>query len=305
MSEAGTPDFPTSLVGVREFSVDHEKGRLHPLHELGFPWKPGEDQRALCSGRTFGMPEEYDHDTDGAPVAGCTCGLHSYYNLETLHTQGDRTAQHGGGAAGVVSAWGRIILCEYGFRAQYMRLEAIICGRPSVQIMGKMINLVPAWESLARSYGVPLIWPAGTPHFMTSLGGTILGEQPYKPSITSEAAGDANGYNIYINGKRVAQVTKGAYSYAPIEAGDQDPYGSPTDAWGGIGPRELARASRASASESGDWEFGDDGLLVWRADVPWGVKPLAPETIKRGYEAFKEKLKEGRRKFHGKHGQRG
>jgi hypothetical protein len=55
-----------------------------------------------------------------SPGDSCSCGFYVYATLEDLM---DNIDLYGTKNVGLVSAWGKIVLAEYGFRAQWVRLE--------------------------------------------------------------------------------------------------------------------------------------------------------------------------------------
>jgi hypothetical protein len=57
-----------------------------------------------------------------APDPGCSCGFYAYASLEHLRNNLD---SYSANSVAVVSAWGKVILHEYGFRSQYMKIERL------------------------------------------------------------------------------------------------------------------------------------------------------------------------------------
>ena len=105
--EGGPPTLvPGELRGYRQFQLRTDG--LYPLvHFRAGPWDGGV-HRARCSTGA-------EHD---APAAGCRCGLYAWY------LPGSATVALGPVSA-VVSARGRCILGDRGFRASSARIEAV------------------------------------------------------------------------------------------------------------------------------------------------------------------------------------
>ncbi|HEV2769094.1 MAG TPA: hypothetical protein VGV40_02780 [Solirubrobacteraceae bacterium] len=82
-----------------------------------------------------------------APSRDCRCGFSGYY---TLPEEPDLPAPEA--VWGAVVAWGRIVECEHGFRAQYVRPVALLdCENPLDR--RKTRRVVRA----AESYEIPLL----------------------------------------------------------------------------------------------------------------------------------------------------
>ena len=82
-----------------------------------------------------------------APQSNCRCGYYAYY---ALPEEPDLPAPEA--VWGAVVAWGRVVECERGFRAQYARPVALL-DSPSPLDLGKGRCLALA----AENYGVPLL----------------------------------------------------------------------------------------------------------------------------------------------------
>jgi hypothetical protein len=99
--------------------------------------------------------------------------------------------------SGVVSAWGKVIRCGYGFRAEYMKLEAFIVAAEWFEKWGTTIDLLPAHRSLAEKHGVPLIKPDEVSAFMGLSGGSVLEceDGPWHVTSTNVDIRSAYGYH--------------------------------------------------------------------------------------------------------------
>ena len=102
------------------------------------PWPTDEDRVAKC----FALR---GHD---APHRDCNCGFSAYYELAA---EPELPAPEA--VWGVISAWGRIIECERGFRAQYARPIALLDLRHPDDNREKGRRVANA----ADAYGLPLL----------------------------------------------------------------------------------------------------------------------------------------------------
>ena len=101
------------------------------------PWPMDHDRAARCF-------VSWSHQ---APQATCGCGYYAYYALP-----GEPDLPAAEAVWGAVVAWGRVVECERGFRAQYARPVALL-DSPSPLDLGKGRCLALA----AENYGVPLL----------------------------------------------------------------------------------------------------------------------------------------------------
>lgn len=101
------------------------------------PWPSGADRIAKC----FAVR---GHE---APYRDCNCGYAAYY---TLPEEPDLPAAEA--VWGAVVAWGRIIECERGFRAQYARPIALLDCENPFDRRRKRRSAVAAEE-----YAIPLL----------------------------------------------------------------------------------------------------------------------------------------------------
>jgi hypothetical protein len=104
---------------------------------LPSPWPKGEFRPAKC----FAVG---GHE---APNAECRCGYSAYY---TLPEEPDLPAQEA--VWGAVVAWGKIVECERGFRAQYARPVALLDRRSPLD-RRKANRLALA----AENYEIPIL----------------------------------------------------------------------------------------------------------------------------------------------------
>ena len=100
------------------------------------PWPRDHDRVARCF-------VSWDHE---APDADCRCGYYAYY---ALPEEPDLPAAEA--VWGAVVAWGRVVECETGFRAQYARPVALLdCENPFDRQGGRL-------PLAADNYGIPLL----------------------------------------------------------------------------------------------------------------------------------------------------
>ena len=121
-------------------------GRFLPNPALGMvaprirpvPWPLAEDRVAKC----FALA---GHD---APHRDCNCGFAAYY---ALPAEPDMPAPEA--VWGVIAAWGRVIECEHGFRAQFARPLALLRHRNPDDAYEQGRRL----ENAADAYAIPLL----------------------------------------------------------------------------------------------------------------------------------------------------
>lgn len=186
------PDYAEPIIGIRAWRVD-KNGVLNSLTRKSEPWLPGEVKKASCDhvesivrhafAGSFDLPDPrrkvIRHD---APQSGCSCGLYAFYDRRRCKEHGDRFSVEEGHVTGVVSAWGeKVILCEHGFKAQYMKLEALVLEQETIDVFGFSVCVRDAHQKLARRYGVPLLMPAQVPAFLRKRGAVLETESPDEP----------------------------------------------------------------------------------------------------------------------------
>ena len=95
-----------------------------------------------------------------SPHEACQCGIYAY------HTPGPRSwFGEAYWCEGVVSAWGRLVVHDDGFRAEHARVEAIAVP-PSVQGYG-----AAQVQRTADALGIPLVPHTDLESFAAGLGG--------------------------------------------------------------------------------------------------------------------------------------
>lgn len=143
------PDYFEPIVGWRGWNVDAEGGlRGAARSEL---WVPGQPAVAVCANAGNKYQYGYNPQTKpnhlevGVPQQACTCGFYAYKSLETELKQlldsmdmewdyGSRRlvpkprvhATYIQQTLGQVNLWGRVIVHQRGYRAQYAYPKAII-----------------------------------------------------------------------------------------------------------------------------------------------------------------------------------
>jgi hypothetical protein len=122
------------------------KGELLTSWTKTLPWIPHEHMEAECmrAALPFGVVKQ-PHDTPN--VHGC--GLYGVRRED----QAERwAAQSAVGVLGVVKMWGRVIVCEDGYLAQFAYPAALL--RPCRDVSLKHMGV------LAERYGIPVEWPS-------------------------------------------------------------------------------------------------------------------------------------------------
>ncbi len=102
------------------------------------PWPTGDDRVAKC----FALR---GHE---APWRDCNCGFSAYYELPE---EPDLPAPDA--VWGVISAWGKVVECERGFRAQFARPIALLDHPNPEDYREKGRRAANA----AEAYGIPLL----------------------------------------------------------------------------------------------------------------------------------------------------
>ncbi len=121
-------------------------GRFLPNPALGLvaprvrpvPWPLDEDRVAKC----FALR---GHD---APHRDCNCGFAAYYELPA---EPDVPAPEA--VWGAIAAWGRVVECEHGFRAQFARPLALLEQRNLDDVYEQGRRL----DNAADAYEIPLL----------------------------------------------------------------------------------------------------------------------------------------------------
>lgn len=157
------------IVGFRNWALDSDT-RMLASHGLRGIWTPGENV-AVCKKLSIGSTlrrrlsrpslEDYYYElgefepSHSSPVEGCTCGLYAWRKLIHLVSKDAPPGSiaykfHGDYLPGVVKAWGRIIVHEFGFRAQYMQIVLLGTEDEHKGFLGNV-------EVLAQKYGVETV----------------------------------------------------------------------------------------------------------------------------------------------------
>ncbi len=100
---------PGGLRGFRTWTWEPTRG---PVRSRGYPWTGGE-LHAVCD-----IGGEHD-----APSTTCACGIYAWYRP-------DDSRLIPGVVFGVVEARGRVLLGDYGFRAEHARVTALVTSWP-------------------------------------------------------------------------------------------------------------------------------------------------------------------------------
>lgn len=154
MSSNERETVPGVLRGYRSWQLDGQLdgnvALLLPITGRRPVWRPGKNT-AKCSYSGLGHP---------APYAGCTCGLYA------MHTPS--RGIYNVPVVGTIKAYGKVILHEEGFRAEYAEIEGLILHPVSdTPLLRKVLRLfyqVPIFNSAAElMYHFP---PISVEHLM-------------------------------------------------------------------------------------------------------------------------------------------
>jgi hypothetical protein len=174
------PDYTSPIAGARSWRVANTlRARLRGTlwsDAIIDAWPDGEEVEATCeklshvkAGGPWVTPYQIlIHENHQPPEWDCSCGLYAFYDIERLM----ETAYYAHGdfrqANGIVSARGQIILHEDGFRAQFMKVEAILADEvPDEELP------IPKAE-IAERCGVPLVDPRKFHTFCEERGLLVL-----------------------------------------------------------------------------------------------------------------------------------
>lgn len=183
------------LVGVREFRVN-EHGYLYSLVHDDV-WSPDKPQQATCAkphlppglygvylNGVYSSWDSYRPETHDAPDFDCECGFYSFASLDEADKAGDGF-QFPQRIRAVVAAWGDVVLCEHGFRSEWMQIEAII--QQSTFAWGVYFDASRCWEKVADRYGVPVVDATDVEEFSASLG-VVVNAQEERDRAAKRAA---------------------------------------------------------------------------------------------------------------------
>lgn len=161
---------PVGGFRVWRISPDGQEPKLLPLiADVPGAWSCDHDEPARCIslGAHTQQPKPGTCQKGGRPVnAECSCGVYGYWSYDDLRGHPYGWASASDIVRGVVCAWGRVVLAEKGFRAEYARPAAFLAwperreqprlnpGAPaSTYGRGQNHRIALA----AERYGVPLV----------------------------------------------------------------------------------------------------------------------------------------------------
>jgi hypothetical protein len=160
------PDYSRAIAGCRQWQVapaglTEQDGMLYPLVGKD-PWPETEDMVAKCERNSAG-----DHHPPGD---GCGCGLWAFHTpLPIVWWKGMLEDSYH--VAGVISAWGEILVADDGFRAECARVEAIF-DHPAMSD-----NILPVTKrALASAYDAEIVSPTEYEEFCQRRNFVILDE---------------------------------------------------------------------------------------------------------------------------------
>ena len=124
----------TPLTGYRSWTVvnagDGTGLALQSLH-LGYIWKPGTNT-ADCNSAGLLFKTVGQHDGP-SPDINCACGFYSQLPTQPLD-EWERLRRAKVSATGTVAMWGRIIVCQKGYKAEHVQIESPVVLELSCQI---------------------------------------------------------------------------------------------------------------------------------------------------------------------------
>jgi hypothetical protein len=131
-----------SILVWRIWEINIRRGSLSGKY--GIPWYPGEIQYAACDRRVSppgppGSPFIGLHRSSDAPAVHCTCGIYGYKNEfvpQRLPWFTRFTVRTHIEVIGIAEVWGKIIVAEYGYRAQYAQMRALVGNQKIAQDFG-------------------------------------------------------------------------------------------------------------------------------------------------------------------------
>lgn len=162
--EVRTPDYIEPIVGWRIWHVVEAGGRLRlrsPLYRTS--WPPREELVAACQRGAEWRPGRRSH---APPDARCGCGISAGQTATNAAAYLSRFFKHGPDVLhrvlGLVSLWGQIVECEYGWRGSHAYPALIYVPAPRPGRLGFLRSMprpaVPVDEialGLAH-YGIPV-----------------------------------------------------------------------------------------------------------------------------------------------------
>ncbi len=139
MTESTFRDAADPVVGWRYWQLSPDGARLRSVSQRRFEWAPDRPLRAACVAGGH-----------GAPDAECNCGIYGARDIVTLREHG-LCLTPDVLVVGQVSLWGRIIVHEHAYRAEYAHPKTLSLVRETVD----EAPLRRIHERLA-AYGVPV-----------------------------------------------------------------------------------------------------------------------------------------------------
>lgn len=272
MSEA--PDYARKLMGVRKWHVRH--GRLYSTGVLedNF-WTPGADRKATClKTHRRRAADALTGALHFAPHEDCTCGLYAFVDLDTCNEHGDIfpsvTPQH---VVGVVSARGEVIYAGYGFRAEYMSIEALIIGQEYITTFDEEISLMPAYRKLAKTYDVPLIYNSEVMDFMKEMGVVLDAYVPEEEEPEWQAVPPGAMKGVHVPPGAVCTFIAGK----PVQAGARLTYDPATRTVRHSRPSEVAIGVALRSAK-----VGEKGVVIpLPPPQPLSFTPMKPASAVR------------------------
>lgn len=224
------PDRPAeseALMCIRQWDITQD-GTLMSTGIGGVVWEPGKDMVAECKKpppvrySLAGYYEYAEKLRHAVPEEDCDCGLYAFRDLEAAKRSGDGLGPHR--IRGVVSAWGEVIECSHGVRAEKMRIEALLLENQTERLYGSPVSVVAAQRRLAEKYGVPLILPSELKSFAGEKNLVVL-EKPEEEDPKGHKSGTYHfgGYasqavtSRYIAGNSIGSLTWGHLRAGPPE----------------------------------------------------------------------------------------
>lgn len=161
------PDCTAPLIGVREWRLLW-RDRAH-----------GTALASLITSHVWRRSEEaYCRHYRRAPHPECGCGLYAFYDWKLCNLFGAGLRENG--IAGIVSATGDIELHEHGFRAERMKIEALLQWPDASWWQRRK------YKGVAKRYHVPLLSLKEAETFAQELDGFWLGSQDFAANIALE-----------------------------------------------------------------------------------------------------------------------
>jgi hypothetical protein len=157
------PDYVEPRVGWRVWDVAEVGGELR-LCSLAYRtvWYPGREVEARCRRSLAALPWER-MPLHGPPSRDCVCGIYGVERpalaLPYLRCQ----VRHAGGTIqrviGLVSLWGRVVECEWGWRAAFGYPALVVVPRSERGRVSRLLRAVPTAAALSEAladYAVPV-----------------------------------------------------------------------------------------------------------------------------------------------------